>query len=86
MEAVGIDRVDTIGFDRPFEPTAPAGALALDGERELTFGERDRVTVTLRDAAFRTVDVAACMAHAASHGRFVEPAHKLPIIHHQLGG
>ncbi len=43
------------------------GVVALDGERELEFGDRDEVTVTLEENAFKTVDVAACMRYAAAH-------------------
>jgi len=42
--------------------------VALDGERELSFSERDRVTIALEEDAFRTVNVAAVMDHAARHG------------------
>jgi predicted polyphosphate/ATP-dependent NAD kinase len=42
-----------------------AGVIALDGEREITFGAGDEITVTLRERAFRSIDVAACMRHAA---------------------
>lgn len=86
IETVGIERVDTISFDTPMALTVPAGSLAFDGERELTFSERDDVTVMLCDAAFRTIDVAACMAHAAARGRFVTPAGKLPIFNQHQGG
>jgi len=44
----------------------PGGTVALDGERELEFGDRDEVTVTLETDAFKTVDVTACMHHAAT--------------------
>ncbi len=44
------------------------GTVALDGERELAFEEGERVTMTLRDDAFLTVDVARCMAVAARDG------------------
>jgi len=47
-----------------------AGVVALDGERELAFDEVDRVTVTLVDNAFPTVDVARCMHAAAAKGLF----------------
>src|SRR5262249_49484047 len=86
VEAVGIERIETIGFDAPMRLTVPAGAICLDGEREGTFSEKDEVSVALRDAAFRSVDVSGCMTHAASTGWFVEPAGKLPIIGHQQGG
>ena len=86
IEQVGIERVETISFEIPTMLTVPAGTIALDGEREVTFSERDHVCVTLRDAAFRTIDIASCMSHAAAKGRFVEPAGKLPLFSHQQGG
>jgi hypothetical protein len=86
IEAVGIERIETVGFDTPMRLTVPVGAICLDGEREVTFSEKDDVCVTLREAAFRSVDVSGCMAHAASTGWFLEPAGKLPIISQQQGG
>jgi hypothetical protein len=47
---------------------ARAGTVALDGERELAFEPGQRVQMTLRENAFLTVDVAACMAAAARDG------------------
>jgi hypothetical protein len=44
-----------------------AGSIALDGERELSFSERDQVTLRLEEAAFSTIDVGACMRYAARH-------------------
>ncbi len=77
---VGIERVETLSFDKPVPLSVPTGSIAFDGERELTFGEHDEVTVTLREAAFRTIDVPACMAFAAAEGRFVEPVEKRSIV------
>ncbi|MEY2687969.1 MAG: Acetoin catabolism protein, partial [Pseudomonadota bacterium] len=51
--------------DEPSTVVQSAGTVALDGERELAFEAGDRVTVTLRENAFFTVDVARCMAVAA---------------------
>jgi len=48
--------------------SAQAGTVALDGERELTFEPGERVTMTLREDAFHTLDVARCMAVAAREG------------------
>jgi hypothetical protein len=45
-----------------------AGTVALDGERELGFEPGQRVTATLRENAFLTVDVARCMHIAAVEG------------------
>jgi len=47
-----------------------SGVVALDGERELTFDEGSKVSVTLRGNAFSTVDVAHCMHIAAENGLF----------------
>ncbi|SMG53585.1 ATP-NAD kinase family protein [Paraburkholderia susongensis] len=41
------------------------GIVALDGERELAFGQHDEVFVTLYENAFLSIDVAACMRYAA---------------------
>jgi predicted polyphosphate/ATP-dependent NAD kinase len=80
IEDVGIATIETLDFDTPTTPTVGSGSIALDGEREITFSERDRISVTLREAAFRTIDVAACMSFAASNGLFVENM-KLALSH-----
>ncbi|WHZ10086.1 MAG: Acetoin catabolism protein X, possible NAD kinase [Burkholderiaceae bacterium] len=49
------------------------GVVALDGERELTFGPEDLLTVTLHERAFRSIDVAACLRHAAQQGLLRDP-------------
>ena len=54
--------------DEPLPVIQRAGMVALDGERELSFEPGQRVGVTLREAAFRTLDVARCMAVAARDG------------------
>ncbi len=77
---VGIGRVERLDFDRPIKPETRVGSIALDGEREVTFGEDDEIRVTLRSCAFRTIDVEACMAHAASQGCFVmQPNHQTNV-------
>lgn len=86
IENIGIARVETLDFDIPTTLTIGSGSIALDGEREITFSERDRISVTLREAAFRTIDVAACMSFAASNGLFVENTKQAPIASHALGG
>jgi NAD+ kinase len=45
-----------------------SGIVALDGERELAFSASDEVTITLREGAFASIDVAACMRYAARAG------------------
>jgi predicted polyphosphate/ATP-dependent NAD kinase len=86
IETVGIERVETISLDTPMQLTVPVGSIAFDGEREVTFSEKDDVYVVLRDAAFRTIDVAGCMAHAANSGRFIEPSKTVTVFNHNLGG
>ena len=48
IENIGIARVETLDFDTPTSLTVGSGSIALDGEREITFSERDRIR---RDAA-----------------------------------
>ena len=72
-----IDRVGIAGMARMqpgqvFAPSIRAGSLAFDGERELTFAETDRIGIRLVPDAFRTIDVPACMAHAAAAGLFIK--------------
>jgi predicted polyphosphate/ATP-dependent NAD kinase len=86
IENIGIARVETLDFDMPTSLTVGSGSIALDGEREITFSERDRIDVTLRAAAFRTIDVLACMSFAASNGLFVETIRQVPIASQVLGG
>jgi hypothetical protein len=66
--------------------TVPTGSIALDGEREMTFSPHDYVYVTLREAAFRTIDVAACLAHAAASRCLVEAEGRSANLKHHLGG
>ncbi len=47
------------------QPKIEAGSVALDGEREVSFSERDKVTIRIEEHAFYTVDVSACMRYAA---------------------
>ncbi len=54
----------------PRIPRLRAGMIALDGEREVGFGEDDEVRIVLEPDAVRTVDVEACMDYAARNGLF----------------
>ncbi|MGN6666481.1 MAG: ATP-NAD kinase family protein [Trinickia sp.] len=55
-----------------------AGVVALDGEREITFGPDDRLTITLRERAFRSLAVAGCLRYAAAHGLLREQRRSAP--------
>ena len=52
----------------PQTPRLRTGMIALDGEREVGFGQDDEVRIVLVPDAVRTVDVEACMDHAARNG------------------
>ncbi|MBK1841265.1 NAD(+)/NADH kinase [Azospirillum sp. YIM B02556] len=67
MARVGITDWRRMPAGVAFVPEVSAGSVALDGERELSFSERDRLSLTLRDDAFRTVNVAAVMRHAGQN-------------------
>lgn len=60
----------------PLVVARETGTVALDGERELGFEAGDRVSVTLRENAFFTLNVARCMTVAARDGllRFTQSA------------
>lgn len=73
IEPVFVQSVETMEEGSCLPLTVTAGSIAFDGEREVTFSEKDNVHVTLRNAAFRTIDVSACMAFAANTGSFVTP-------------
>lgn len=72
--APGMVRAVPIAGWRPMSAGVPmqiaedAGTVALDGERELGFEPGQRVTATLNEDAFFTVDVARCMQLAAHGG------------------
>ncbi|HTN97599.1 MAG TPA: NAD(+)/NADH kinase [Nordella sp.] len=68
MRPIGIARWQRLSAGKAYGPQIASGSIALDGERELSFSERDRVSVTLEENAFPTVNVAAVMDHAARHG------------------
>ncbi len=76
MRPIGIAGWQKLLAGKACRPQTAAGSIALDGERELSFSERDRVSVTLEENAFRTVDVAAVMEHAARHGLLREVRQK----------
>lgn len=41
------------------------GVIAVDGERELSFNPTQRVIISLRERAFRSLDINACLHYAA---------------------
>ncbi len=68
MRGIGIRGFRKLHTGQPVTPEISAGSIALDGERELSFDEGEDVSITLQAAAFRTVNVSACMQYAARKG------------------
>jgi predicted polyphosphate/ATP-dependent NAD kinase len=68
MRGVGIRGFSDLKANKVIRPEISGGSIALDGERELSFSEGDKVSVTLERDAFRTVNVSACMRYATKHG------------------
>ena len=65
---IGIASWRRLPAGEPQSPATPAGSIALDGEREITFDEKHTVAVTVTNDAFHTINVAAVMAYAAKAG------------------
>lgn len=68
IEPIGVEAWRRLPAGQTVSPATPAGAIALDGERELSFDPGQTVTIRLVDRAFRTIDVAAVMRFAATRG------------------
>jgi predicted polyphosphate/ATP-dependent NAD kinase len=68
MEPVPIASWTRLEDGVPHRVKQRAGIVALDGERELAFSAGDEVRITVRENAFRSIDVAACMRYAAASG------------------
>ncbi|KND59475.1 Acetoin catabolism protein X [Candidatus Burkholderia verschuerenii] len=73
MEPVPIANWARLDDGVPHRVMQRAGIVALDGERKLAFNAGDEVTITLRENAFRSIDVAACMRYAARSGLMRRP-------------
>jgi predicted polyphosphate/ATP-dependent NAD kinase len=72
IEPVVVSSSSPIQPDETVTVAHRGGVVALDGERELELRPGDRLTVTLRCDAFRSIDVAGCMRAAALQGLFQE--------------
>ena len=68
VRPIGIASWQRLKAGKLHGPEITAGSIALDGERELSFSERDRVAIGLEENAFPTVNVGAVMDHAARQG------------------
>ena len=70
LRTIGVRSWGRLPPGTPRTPRLRAGMIALDGEREIGFGEDDEVRIVLEPDAVRTVDVEACMDYAARNGLF----------------
>lgn len=68
IEPIGVEQWRRIAARQAVAPASAAGSIALDGERELSFDQRHKVSIELIEGAFNTIDVAAIMHFAAANG------------------
>jgi hypothetical protein len=66
--AVGVGEIEPMHPGAVHAVDAQAGVIAVDGERELTFGPADQPVVRLRTDGPRCVDVPAVLAASARLG------------------
>jgi NAD+ kinase len=76
IEPVAVASSERLRPDEAITVAHRGGVVALDGERELELRPSDRLTVTLRCDAFRSIDVPGCMRAAALRGLFHEDNHE----------
>lgn len=79
VSPVGVTAHRRLEADHPQPLATSAGAIALDGEREIEFAPDDRVTVTLRTDTLFTVDVPGVMRAAARERLLLRPTTGDPI-------
>ena len=70
IEPVAVASAEPLRPDEAVTVAHGGGVVALDGEREIELRPDDRLTITLRCDAFRSVDVSRCMRAAALRGLF----------------
>ena len=73
VAAVGVGEIERMRPGAVYQVDAPAGVLAVDGERELTFEPGERPTVRLRADGPWCVDVPAVLAASARLGLLRRP-------------
>ena len=76
LSALLVVIVTPVSADETVTVAHDGGGVALDGERELELRAGDRLTVTLRCDAFRSIDVPNCMRAAVARGLFQHHDHE----------
>ena len=74
MADIGVERVSDMEAGVAHPIRLPRGVLALDGEREVTFGTEDRVAVVLEPNGPLTVEIPRAMELAARSGLLEQAA------------
>jgi predicted polyphosphate/ATP-dependent NAD kinase len=78
VTAVGVREIEPMHPGTGYPVDARAGVIAVDGERELTFGPGERPVVRLRADGPRCVDVPAVLAASARLGLLKRSFESLP--------
>jgi predicted polyphosphate/ATP-dependent NAD kinase len=73
VAAVGVREIQPMRPGAVYRVDAQAGVIAVDGERELTFGPGEQPTVRLRADGPRCLDVPAVLAESARLGLLQRP-------------
>ncbi|GAA3888683.1 ATP-NAD kinase family protein [Gibbsiella dentisursi] len=73
VQRIPIARWQRIEHGAASTPHLRQGVIALDGEREITFGPQDSVQITLCEHAFRSLDINACL-HCAAENQLLRAA------------
>lgn len=75
---VAVSAIEQIRPGKTIALATTTGTIALDGEREISFGSSDRLQVSLTMEGPLTIDVGAVMAEAAKYGCFAH--HHCPAL------
>ncbi|MEZ5581605.1 MAG: hypothetical protein R3F37_01405 [Candidatus Competibacteraceae bacterium] len=73
IKPVGITAVVSLAADQPRRLSTRAGAIALDGEREIEFTPADTIHVTLRTNRLYTIDITRVMRIATERRLLCQP-------------
>ena len=68
LDRVAVKSWQPLHHAQPHRPRLRQGVIAVDGERELTFGPQQQLSIALRERAFRSIDINACLHYAAAAG------------------
>jgi len=70
IQNIKIEGYSEIGLEQKVNIKTKTGIVALDGEREITFGKNDKVVIGLSNDGPKVVDVGGTLVAAAKEGYF----------------